>query len=416
MTQVLLAVDFEFDLILFELLSDIDEVTIVARPADEVELLALCRTGSADVVIVGQYFPGLDSDVIAAIASTGTSVLGFGNDAEVLATLGIDHIVPSTADASTVAQALADTRDSTVVPPRPTAPPGSGRGQGRIVTVWGTGSSPGRTLTAVNLGDHGARQGHRSVVVDADTVAAMVATTLGLTEESSHLASLCRLEMEKAPPANIAGLPHAAIREDFHAVTGLTRPDRWPEVRASVLTAVLARLAKMFDFVIVDVSDRVDPDDDFADPFYDRHCATRAALDAADTVLVLAAGDPIGLQRLVKLLGTDRIGSIRSKMRIGITKVRAGAVGHPAEARIREVLARFVRTDPDFIFSDDRVTVDAAMLAGHTLHEANPKSVLNQEISAAVTELLPARKRIRKSGPRISGPRKSGAGRAAESL
>ncbi|MDN5793406.1 MAG: DNA-binding response regulator, partial [Brevibacterium aurantiacum] len=75
MTQVLLAVDFEFDLILFELLSEVDDVTIVARPADEVELLALCRTGSADVVIVGQYFPGLDAQVIASILATGTAVL-----------------------------------------------------------------------------------------------------------------------------------------------------------------------------------------------------------------------------------------------------------------------------------------------------------------------------------------------------
>lgn len=398
MTQVLLAVDFEFDLILFELLSEVDEVTIVARPADEVELLALCRTGSADVVIVGQYFPGLDAEVIAAILATGTAVLGFGNDAEALDAAGIGRSVASTADAETISQALDDIRDSTIVPPRPTAPPGTVRGQGRIITVWGTGSSPGRTLTAVNLGDHGARQGHRSVVVDADTVAAMVATTLGLTEESAHLASLCRLEVEKMPPTDLASLPHAMIREDFHAITGLTRPDRWPEIRASALAGVLARLAKMFDLVVVDVSDRVDPDDDFADPFYDRHCATRAALEAADTVLVLAAGDPIGLQRLVKLLGTDRVDAIRSKMRIGITKVRTGAVGHPAEVRIREVLARFVRTDPDFVFSDDRTTVDAAMLAGHTLHESNPKSVLSQELAAAVSELLPARKRVRKTG------------------
>ncbi|SMX68432.1 Cellulose biosynthesis protein BcsQ [Brevibacterium sp. 239c] len=406
MTQVLLAVDFEFDLILFELLSEVDDVTIVARPADDVELLALCRTGSADVVIVGQYFPGLDAQVVAAILAAGTAVLGFGNDAAALAALGIGSSVASTADAAAVAQALADTRDSTVVPPRPITPPGSLSGQGRIVTVWGTGSSPGRTLTAVNLGDHGARQGHRSIVVDADTVSAMVATTLGLTEESAHLASLCRLETEKTPPLDVSAVPHAAIRDDFHAVTGLTRADRWPEVRASVLSAVLARLAKMFDLVVVDVSDRVDPDDDFADPFYDRHCATRSALEAADTVLVLAAGDPIGLQRLVKLLGTERAESMGSKMRIGITKVRSGAVGHPAEVRIREVLARFVRRDPDFIFSDDRVTVDAAMLSGHTLHEENPKSVLSQQIAAAVTELLPARKRTRKSG----------AGRTAKSL
>lgn len=400
MTQVLLAVDFEFDLILFELLSEVDDVTIVARPADDVELLALCRTGSADVAIVGQYFPGVDGQVIAAILAAGTAVVGFGDDTVALQALGIADGVPSTADAETVAKALDGTRDSTVVPPRPIAPPGTIGGQGRIVTVWGTGSSPGRTLTAVNLADHGARQGHRSVVVDADTVASMVATTLGLTEESAHLASLCRLEVEKTPPLDVSSLPQAAIGNGFHAVTGLTRPDRWPEVRASVLSAVLDRLAKMFDLVVVDVSDRVDPDDDFADPFYDRHCATRAALDAADTVLILAAGDPIGLQRLVKLLGTERAEAMGSKMRIGITKVRSGAVGHPAERRIREVLARFVRRDPDFIFSDDRSTADAAMLSGHTLYEENPSSVLSQEIAAAVAELLPARKRSRKSGAR----------------
>lgn len=398
MTQVLLAVDFEFDLILFELLSDVDDVTIVARPADEVELLALSRTGSADVVIVGQYFPGLDAEVVAAINASGTAVLGFGGDSETMGRLGIVHSVESAADAETIARALDDVRDSTVVPPRPASPPGTKRGHGRIITVWGTGSSPGRTLTAVNLGDHAARQGHRSVVVDADTVAAMVGTTLGLTEESSHLASLCRLEAEKSPPADVSALPHAAIREDFFAITGLTRPDRWPEIRASVLGSVLARLATMFDLVVVDVSDRVDPDDDFADPFYDRHCATRAALDAADTVLVLAAGDPIGLQRLVKLLGTPRAESMRDRMRIGITKVRAGAVGHPAESRIREVLSRFVRMDPDFVLSDDRATADSAMLAGHTLHEDNPRSVLSQELSALAADLLPARKRSRRTG------------------
>ncbi|WP_413335620.1 DNA-binding response regulator [Brevibacterium sp. GP-SGM9] len=398
MTQVLLAVDFEFDLILFELLSEIDEVSIVARPADDVELLALCRTGDADVAIVGEYFPGLDAEVIAAVSAAGVKVLGFGGDTANLNALGMSASVSSTADAATIAQAIDDVRDSTVVPPRPSVPPGAREGVGTIVTVWGTGSAPGRTLTAVNLGDHGARQGHRSVVVDADTVSAMVATTLGLTEESAHLASLCRRETEKSPPLDLNSLPHAAIREDFHAITGLTRPERWPEIRGSVLAAVLARLVKMFDLVVVDVSDRVDPDDDLADPFYDRHCATRAALDAADVVVVLAAGNPIGLQRLVKLLGTERAEAMREKMRIGITKVRSGAVGHPAEARIREVLHRFVKVEADFLFSDDRATADAAMLAGHTLHEENPKSVLSQEIAEAVGQLLPGRKRAR-TGP-----------------
>lgn len=408
MTQVLLAVDFEYDLILFELLSEIDDVTIVARPADEVELLAHCRTGGADVVIIGRYFPGLDAEVVAAITASGAKVLGFGDDAHALEALGITAVVATDADATTMASAIDDIRAATVVPPRPIAPPGPVGGAGVIITVWGTGSSPGRTLTAVNLADQASRQGRRSVVVDADTVSGMVASTLGLTEESSHLASLCRSQTD---PVNRLGrhtVPQASIRENFHVVTGLTRPERWPEIRASVLEAVLKRLAKVYDVVIVDVSDRIDPDDDLADPFYDRHCATRAALEAADIVLVLAAGEPIGLQRLVKLLGTPRAEAVREKMRLVITKVRSSAVGHPAETRIREVLDRFVRITPDFLLSDDRSTADAAMLAGHTLHEQNPKSVLVGDLARMVDDLLPGRRRTRRSG---GGRERRGAGR-----
>ncbi|MGC3021370.1 MULTISPECIES: AAA family ATPase [unclassified Brevibacterium] len=412
MTQVLLAVDFEYDLILFELLSDIDDVTIVARPADEVELLAHCRTGSAEVVIIGRYFPGLDAEVVAAVAATGAKVLGFGDDADALAGLGITVRVGTDADAAALATALDDLRASTVVPPRPTAPPGPVGGQGRIITVWGTGSSPGRTLTAVNLADQASRLGRRSVIVDADTVSGMVAATLGLTEESSHLASLCRAQSDRSVPLDGHSVPHAVVREDFHVITGLTKPERWPEIRASVLEAVLHRLARLYDLVVVDVSDRVDPDDEMADPFYDRHCATRAALAAADVVLVLAAGEPIGLQRLVKLLGTPRAEELREKMRLVITKLRPGAVGHPPEARIREVLNRFVRVTPDYVLSDDRATADAAMLAGKTLHEQNPRSLLCQEIAAMAEDLLPGRKRSRRTGGgrgrRDGGERKQG--------
>lgn len=406
MTQVLLAVDFEFDLILFELLSDIDDVSIVARPADDVELLALCRTGSADVVIIGQYFPGVDAEVIAAVNACGVKVLGFGDDTLVLEALGVGASVASSADAKAIAAALDHLSDSAVVPPRPTTPPGARGGLGTIITVWGTGSSPGRSLTAVNLADHAARLGHRSIVVDADTVSATVAALLGLTEESAHLATLCRSEAERLASADRFSVPHATIREDFHAITGLTKSERWPEIRGSALEAVLRRLVRSYDLVVVDVSDRVDPDDPMADPFYDRHCATRAALEAADTVLLLAAGDPLGLQRLVKLLGTERAESLRPKIKLGITKVRPGAVGHPAETRIREVLGRFVSAAPDFVLSDDRATVDAAVLAGRTLHEQNPKSVLNREIADLAEALLPNRRRSRRgSEPRSRGRR-----------
>lgn len=95
-------------------------------------------------------------------------------------------------------------------------------------------------------------------------------------------------------------------------------------------------------------------------------------------------------------------------MRLVITKVRPSAVGHPAETRIREVLDRFVRITPDFLLSDDRSTADAAMLAGHTLHEQNPKSVLVGDLARMIDELLPGRRRSRKSG---GGRERRGGGR-----
>src|SRR5699024_7469910 len=144
-----------------------------------------------------------------------------------------------------------------------------------------------------------------------DTVSGMVAATLGLTDESSHLASQCRSAADRSGHLAADYVPRAPVRGDFHVITGLERPERGPEMRAAVREAVLQRLAQIYDLVVVDVSDRIGPDDELADPFYDRHCATRAALEAADLVLVLAAGEPIGLQRLVKLLGTPRAETLR---------------------------------------------------------------------------------------------------------
>lgn len=395
MIEVILAVDFELDLILFELLDGIDDVSIVARPADDVELLARCRTGGGDIVIVSRWFPGMDADAVAAIDATGTAVLGFGDDLEAMTGLGLAEVVPTGTDADEMGRRLGELLSSTRVPPRPVSAPRTGRGEGTIVTVWGTGSAPGRTFTAVNLGDQAARQDHRTVVVDADTVSAAVATTMGLSDESSHIAALCRLHSEQRPPTSIEDVPHAIIGRNLHVVSGLTRPDRWPEVRATTLGAALRRLAGLYDLVIVDVSDRTDPDDDLADPYYDRHGATRAALDAADTVLVLAAADPIGLQRLIRLLGTDRAESMRSKLRVVITKVRESAAGRPARARITEALERFAAITPDHWLSDDREAADAALLAGRTLQESDPRSTLTAELADLAAAVLPTRLRSR---------------------
>ncbi|PMC98933.1 chromosome partitioning protein, partial [Brevibacterium paucivorans] len=111
--------------------------------------------------------------------------------------------------------------------------------------------------------------------------------------DASKIAALCR--SAESLDDTVISRCIARVRDGLDVVTGLSRADRWPEVRAGALTAVLEELAKRYPVVIVDVSARIDPDDPLADPFYDRHAATRAVLDAADDVIVVGAAEPPAL-------------------------------------------------------------------------------------------------------------------------
>ena len=259
---------------------------------------------------------------------------------------------------------------------------------GIIIAVWGPAGSPGRTTVALNIASELARLGQATVLVDADTYGGCVAQSLSLLDEAPGLAAATRSadqgSLDLAVLARLAPEVCAGLR----VLTGIPKAERWPELRAAALEHVLTLTRQLGRFTVIDCGFSLEDDEELS---YDtlaprRNAATLTSLAVADQVLAVGAGDPIGLQRLVR--GLQELGTVESSApTVVVNRVRASAVGSSPERRIREALVRFAGIDQPRFIPDDPATLDAALLAGRSLAEAAPDSQVRQSLVALACEI-----------------------------
>ena len=190
-------------------------------------------------------------------------------------------------------------REST---PRPTP----GRRSSRAAAGWwrsgGRPARPGRTTVAVNVAAELAASGVPTLLADADVYGGVVAQVLGFLDEAPGLAAATRLanngQLDLAALAAVA--PQAA--PNLRVLTGISRADRWPELRPSALEQVWLLCRSLAAVTVVDLGFCLEQDEElsFDTAAPRRNGATLATLDAADTVLAVGAADPVGMQRLVR--------------------------------------------------------------------------------------------------------------------
>ena len=273
-------------------------------------------------------------------------------------------------------------------PDRP-ALPGPGDLPGRLVAVWGATGAPGRTTLTAALGSELAGLGIETLLVDADVYGGTLAAHLGVLDESPGLAAAARA-------ANAGSLDAAAlvghtlgIGDRLSVLTGIVRADRWPEIRPASLEVVLDLARRVAAVTLVDCGFCLEEDEELV---FDtlaprRNGATLTALAAADTVLVVAGGDPVGLQRLVRALDElgDRVAP--PDVRVVLNRVRRGPVGADPVGQITAALERFSDVTPVVFLPEDRAACDAALLRGRTVPEAAPESRLRTEVAELARQL-----------------------------
>ena len=398
-----------------------DGVRVVRRCVDLADLLAAAAAGLARAVLLSADLRRLDRDALTRLAVAGVAVVGLvvpgDEQAERrLRQLGVQHVLPADAAAEDVSAALVaavgaadvvghDYADPRAVLPAPVdGPPElvpAAGGSGRVIAVWGPTGAPGRTSVALGVAAELAALGHSTLLVDADVYGGVVAQLLGLLDEAPGVAAACRLANNGT--LDVAALAELAVtvRPGLRVLTGIARAERWPELRPSALEAVLGLARSLGSYVVVDCGFGLERDEELS---YDtvaprRNGATLAALDAADTVVAVASGDPVGLQRYVRAWGelADLLPG-RTPVTV-VNRVRAAAVGGgEPEAEIAAALSRYAGiTDVRFI-PLDLDGYDVAVATGRTLVEvapASPARLALQAIAAGLSGTTLARRRRR---------------------
>lgn len=277
--------------------------------------------------------------------------------------------------------------------------PPEDEGPGVVVVVWGPTGSPGRTTVAVNLAAELADPLTPVVLVDADTYGASAAQTLAVLDEVPGVAAAARAADQGTLDRDALARLAPEVRPGLRILTGLPRADRWPEVRDAALADVLDRCRELARFTVVDVAAPLEQDEELS---FDtlaprRNGATLTALEAADRVVVVGTGDPVGLQRLVR--GLDLLSECTHAERtVVVTRVRPGPVGPDPGRRIQEALDRFASAGRVHLVPEDQDALDVALLHGRALLEVRPRSASRlalAELADLVAGRVPSSRRER---------------------
>jgi len=374
-------------------------VTVVRRCVDLAELLSAAAAGTARAALLSAELRRLDRDAVTRLAAAGIAVVGLFDPGDEVAQnrlreLGVGQILPADAGADLIAAALReaaagsgetsvrfDLGDPGAARPRlgtPFPPPAQPVGRGRIVAVWGPTGAPGRTTVAVNLADEASRLGIPTMLIDADVYGGVVAQYLGLLDESPGVAAAARSASAGTLDAAALARLAWAVSPNLRVLTGLSRADRWPELRPSSLVSVLERSRALAEMVVLDCGFCLEQDEELS---YDtaaprRNGATRALLTEADVVLCVSGADPVALQRTVRALAELREALPEVTPRVVVNRTRSVVVPGEVHREIAGALDRFAGVrDPCFLPQDGKAT-DAALAAGRTLAEVASGSAL----------------------------------------
>ncbi|MCM3514317.1 hypothetical protein [Nocardioides sp. P86] len=375
-------------------------VVVLKRCVDVDDLLASAAAGQADVAVLGLDSPGLDLAAVDHLRRHGVRPVAvvpsvYSPEAARLraSRIAISSIVPETRLDSLPEAVTAPeeppppTRPAgggDPVPAAPTAPrpapsepesardrpaaaPASPSVPGRVVTVWGPAGAPGRTTIAAGLAAVLAGRGARTVLVDADPQGGAVAQQLGILDEVSGLLAAARLASAGMVEERFASVQRS-LGPHLSVVTGLPRADRWAEVRAGALEHLL-EVGREQAQVVVDTGASLEGDlgaELSGRP--GRNHLTLAAVDVADTLVVVGTPDPVGLSRLARGLAELHEHTGGRPVHVVVNRMRS-TLGW-SEKDVAAMVAGFGRVEGLHFLPDDRAGVDRALVAGRTLTES----------------------------------------------
>lgn len=395
------------------MLSDIIECghSVVTRVDTARDFLETLLHGQPHVVVVSGRRESLTGQLIAACDERGIRVVAIAaseQERRHAGSLGLYETVAMPCDWAEIEDLLVS---GVVVPLRVGDRhfTGGALSAGSVIAVWGPSGAPGRTTLAINIAAEIAAAGHTVVLADVDTYSASIAPRLGMLDEAPGFAAACRLAGSDS--LNRSELERIAQRYNspkgaFWVLTGLGRPSRWPELSTERVTRTIDALRHWVDYVVLDTGFNLESDEELSSDLLAprRNAATVTALRVSDHVVACGLADPIGMARFLRSWVDLAEVTAGSAVSVVINQVRASALGLNPRGQVLKTLKLLGNIESAVLVPHDQAALDTAVLTGHTLRDASPKSparvsirrfVLDELIVAAVDQTVRVPRRVR---------------------
>jgi Flp pilus assembly CpaE family ATPase len=388
-------------------------VEVVRRCVDIADLLAAAAAGHGRAVLLSADLRQLDREVVRRLGASGVAVVGVApaedDQGEIrLRQLGVPRVVSADGSNAEIVDAVSAAVEglgdpasangagtTTLLPALGEVGP-TGRetsaeiGLGRIFAIWGPTGAPGRTTLAVNIAAEISMLGRATLLADADTYGGAVAQVLGLLDEAPGLAGAARAANNGQ--LDLASLARHArqVTPQLRVLTGITRTERWPELRPASLEVVWALARGLAEVTVVDCGFSLEQDEElsFDTAAPRRNGATLTTLEQADVVVAVSAADPVGLQRFVRGMSDLRGAVPGADVRVVVNRLRASVVGPQPEAQVGAALQRHAGVPRVTFVPDDAAAADAALMRGQMLAEAAASSPIRRAIAQLAAELI----------------------------
>ena len=362
-------------------------IELARRCVDHGELLGVALRDRPRAAVVAADLPWLDRELVGTLHDAGVVVIAIGvsSGTRSLEGIGIVHRLPE----GVTAEDLATLMHGIGGEPQPASAPSSPSGEalandagGRMVAVWGAAGAPGRTSVAVHLAVEAARRGQSVLLIDGDGWSASIAQVLGL-DEAPSVTQAARLAGEGWPQPLEGCLQSGP--SGCAVLAGLARAELWPEVRARAWNAVLDAALDTRPLVVVDLAAPIEEDEELAFDRvpYRRNLMTLATLAAADDVLLVTGGDPVGIRR--GIVAHRTLAEFRPEL---MKKVRVVVNRAPRSARrVQECSAQLSEWTghPPLAFLPIEPQFERSVWEGSPLHVVAPRSPWLRELRGLVT-------------------------------
>lgn len=249
------------------------------------------------------------------------------------------------------------------------------RRRGHITAVLGASGGTGTTELSIELARALGKRGERTVLLDGDELAPAIAQRLNLSLHPNIRTAVDVVEHGSGRLSECL----TTIATNLETLVGLPHPRDWIELRGTDMTAVIDELARGRPQVVINCSPAIEDLAGFGGA--DRYAMSRAALVAADAIIIVTPPTPMGIARLI-----DRVADLALLAEgkpVHVVVNRAAKGNFKRNEIAREIQRNFTPAGIHFVPIDEKVEKSAWE---GTL---TPRGEFTKAVSTAIAPMIP---------------------------